>query len=103
MTKRGIKERISKAIALYKNFRGENPEFVDDLTVDLPDTAFVVGKLDAVIYTTTRDGEKLQFIHKFTARAKPLLCSSYDGKQLLLIGGRYTFTDRGIVDKTRLK
>jgi len=94
-------KRLSQAVALFKDFRGDDPDFVDEIEIDLPDTALVIGKLDAVMYTTMRDGKKLSFIHKFKASAKPLLCSSYDGKQLLLVGGSYNFTDRGIVDKSR--
>lgn len=96
-----IRKKIKRAIQLFKDFRGDNPDYVDTIHVEEHNVAMVIGKLDAVIYTTVRDGEKEQYIHQFKARAKPLLCASYDGKQLLLIGGHYNFTDRGIVDKSR--
>ena len=60
-----------------------------------------VGYLDAVMYETVRDGKTEKYIHRFKKQARPLLCSSYDGTQLLILGGGYDFTDRGIVDKTR--
>lgn len=91
---------IRKAIALFKDFRGENAEYID--TIDLPDykEAIVVGYCDAIMYTTSRDGKIEKYIHKFKRKARPLLCASFDGKQLLLVGGSYDFTDRGIVDNT---
>jgi hypothetical protein len=92
--------RVKRAIALFKDFRGNNPDYVDDVEIPEYDTAMVIGQLDGIMYTTVRDGKKESYIHKFKASARPLLASSFDGKQLIIIGGHYNFTDRGIVDKT---
>lgn len=96
-----IKKKIKRAIQIFKDFRGDDPDYVDTIHVEDYSVAMVIGTLDAVMYTTVRDGKKEQYIHQFKARARPLLCTSYDGKQLLLIGGHYNFTERGIVDKSR--
>jgi len=60
--------------------------------------ALVVGRCDGVLYTTVRDGAREKYIHKFKASDAPLLAISPDGCQILLIGGNYRFTERGIVD-----
>lgn len=69
--------------------------------INLPkqDTAFTIGELDGVLYTTTRDGKKEPYIHEFKARSRPLLASSFDGQSLYILNGEYEFTDRGIEDK----
>lgn len=63
------------------------------------DTALLIGEMDGVLYTTIRDGKTESYIHKFSKKSRPQLAASFDGKQLYVIGGSYTFTDRGIVDK----
>ena len=58
----------------------------------------VIGECDGVLYTTVRDGVTERYIHEFASGDKPLLCVSPNGKQMLFVGGRYVFTERGIVD-----
>ncbi len=53
------------------------------------------------MYTTrtTRSGGKIEkYVHEFKAQDRPMLVVSPDGRQLMLIGGRFRFTERGIVD-----
>jgi len=52
------------------------------------------------MYTTERDGEVQKYIHKFAKRDRPILAVSPNGDQILFVGGNYTFTERGIVDKS---
>ena len=59
----------------------------------------LVGELDAVLYTTRRDGRLERYIHEFAKKSRPLLAASHDGKQLVLLGGAYDFTEAGIVDR----
>jgi len=91
--------QVTAAIDLFKDFRGDDPEFIDTLKVHWPTVAFVVGYLDHVGYTTIRDGKTESYIHRFKKRSRPLLASSHDGKQLIILGGGYDFTERGIVDR----
>lgn len=93
------KSRISDAADLYERFRGDDPEHID--VVDMPDidTALLIGFLDGVLYTTIRDGVEEKYIHKFKKSARPLLASSHDGQQLIILGGEYDFTELGIVDR----
>jgi hypothetical protein len=61
----------------------------------------LIGTCDGVLYTTSRSGKTEKYIHKFSGISRPLLASSWDGKQLYLLGGAYNFTDEGIVDRKR--
>lgn len=72
---------------------------MDEYALNVPDVALKVGKLDGVLYTTHRDGKTEHYIHKFKQSARPLLAVSFDGRQMIMIGGSYQFTERGIVDK----
>lgn len=67
---------------------------------DAPKVLLQVGTVLGIIYQA-QDGRKLKnFIHKFTlVTARPLLTVTPNGKQLVLVGGEYEFTDRGIEDK----
>ena len=92
---------VQKAALLYENFTGH--EATEGASVKVPATprvAVCIGDVDGILYTTVRDGVVEKYIHKFRAGDKPLFCVSPDGKQLLMVGGRYTFTERGIVDES---
>lgn len=91
--------KIKEAIERFQSFTGMTPEHLDEYIVEHPDVALSIGTLDAVSYTTIREGQLEKYEHKFKKSARPLLCSSFDGKQLIVLGGVYTFTDRGIVDE----
>lgn len=89
--------KLSHAVDLYQRFRGDDPEYIDTIEVADYDTFMVIGYLDFVGYHTIRDGEHERYVHHFDEKSRPLLCSSHDGKQLIIVGGRYKFGDRGII------
>jgi hypothetical protein len=60
---------------------------------------FAVGNILALEYETVRDGEYEKYRHAFRSKSRPLLAATFDGKQLVIVGGQYLFTERGIVDK----
>jgi hypothetical protein len=91
--------KVKKAIDLYESFSGHSPEFLDTVTFPVPDVALKIGQCDGLLYTTVRDGKTERYIHKFKAKSRPLLVTTFDGTQLILIGGSFRFTERGIVDK----
>lgn len=66
-------------------------------------TALVVGELDVIGYRVKRDGVGnggvTPYEHTFRHGSRPLLCATSDGKQLLIVGGRYEFTEAGIEDR----
>lgn len=90
---------LERAAELYRRFTGERPDRVMRITLEPVTVGLVIGECDGILYTTVRDGEEERYIHEFKARSKPLLCASHDGSQLVIIGGRYRFTERGIVDE----
>lgn len=97
-------DEVGRAVRLYERFTGHDAEELGVFQLpDLPSTATVIGECDGVLYTTVRDGETEKYIHRFRSRDKPLLCVSPDGRQLILVGGRYVFTEKGIVDKSDRK
>lgn len=91
--------RVTKAIDLFRRFRGQEPEYLETHRVTLPDVALVIGHLDGLLYTTVRDGKTEKYVHKFKKTARPLLITSHDGQQLIILGGEYDFTELGIVDR----
>jgi hypothetical protein len=97
-----VSKDAKQAASRYSRFTGHEPENIGSINIPpLPKSAAVIGELDGVMYTTVRDGRVEKYIHEFKGAARPLLCTSPDGKQLLIVGGKYLFTERGIVDKNR--
>lgn len=91
--------QFRQAAQRFQDFTGHDPEPVGRAEIQVPKAAAVIGELEAVMYQTVRDGKTEHYIHKFRASSRPLLCASPDGEQLLIVGGNYEFTERGIVDK----
>ena len=90
---------VARATKLFKDFTGRAPDGVRKLKLPpQPRAGVVFGQLVRVGYRSARDG--LLYEHTFrTNKSRPLLIASSDGNQVLIFGGRYAFTDRGIVDK----
>ena len=95
----GTRGQVRQARQLFKDFRGDAPAGVKRVKLPTPKTGLVVGKLDGVLYTTVRDGQTEKYIHKFKRASRPTLVSSNDGKTLIIVGGRFRFTDAGIEDR----
>lgn len=90
-----------KAANLYERFSGhEATEGVRIKKPTIPDVGVLIGEIDGILYTTVRDGKVEKYIHKFHPSDKPDFVVSPDGRQIFLVGGRYDFTERGIVDKS---
>ncbi|MGH8744389.1 MAG: hypothetical protein ACREUY_08950, partial [Burkholderiales bacterium] len=90
--------RVSK---IYEEFTGHGGETIARIAAPkIPDAVAVIGECDGIMYSTVRDGELEKYIHQFKKKSRPLFCVSPDRK-IWLIGGEYTFTERGIVDKVR--
>lgn len=89
---------LRKAAKLYADFTGaEEYEIVEIPVKTLPREGLVFGECLVIGYKSMRDGKP--YVHEFRASSRPLLAASHDGKQVVIVGGRYAFTDRGIVDK----
>lgn len=97
MTRRARKVRA--AAKLYEDFTGHEPQYVERVSVDVPEVLMLIGEMDAVLYSVVRDGKLEHYKHTFKKSSRPLLCSNSTGTALFIVGGRYSMTDRGIVDK----
>lgn len=91
------------AADLYERFTGHGVSEAQRVRVTIPAAGLVVGRCDGVLYTTIREGKTEAYIHKFRAKDAPTLVASGDGRQLILVGGRYRFTELGIVDDSDRK
>lgn len=85
---------------LYSSFMRRAPARSQKMTIPaLPKVALAIGKVSRLYYVSDRDGEVKEYRHDFVSGSRPLLAVSHDGKSLMLLGGAYRFTDRGIVDE----
>lgn len=91
---------VRKAKALYRKFREAEPGRVRKVKYDPPKSAMVMGYLEGVLYSTTHGGRSQNYKHVFAKGSRPLLCAGPGKNQLILVGGRYHVTERGIVDLT---
>jgi len=91
--------KLKEASKRFEDFSGHIAKFIDEKDLQKMDVGFKIGKVDFIGYTTKRDGRVEKYIHKFKAKSRPVLASNYDGKFISVVGGKYHFTDRGIVDK----
>lgn len=95
--------QVNDGMQLFGAFTGHKGNLLSLKKPTIPNVMLVVGQCDGVMYTTVRDGKVEKYLHQFKESARPLLCSSSDGKQLFMLGGAYDFTDRGIVDRSGKK
>lgn len=94
-----LKKAIGAAVRLYESFREESPRKVGAVRVNIPQAVAVMGYVEGIDYRTTHGRKLTLYHHDFEPGSRPLLAVSADGTQLLLLGGRYQFTEQGIVDK----
>ena len=91
---------ILQAQKLFADFTGEEAQRGDIVKKPIvPDVLTRIGECDAICYTTIRDGVRERYIHEFSKSARPVFAVAPDGSAIFLIGGKYNFTERGIIDK----
>lgn len=89
----------ARAVDLYERFTGHEGEAIGHVNLPpVPSSLAVIGPCDGILYTTVRDGKTEHYKHEFAQGDRPLFCISPDGRSIHLVGGRFVFTDRGIVD-----
>lgn len=95
--------RFTKAAHAFEDFTGRKPRRVRKTQLDSRDVVgWEMGPAVGVAYEATRDGETAQYFHEFAKKARPALVARDDGKQLYLVDGQYTVTERGIEDMPEL-
>lgn len=90
---------IDEAARKFEDFTGY-PATKETIFRQKPIRAgFALGKLVAVTYEQTREGDGLShYHHEFKKKSRPLLVSSNDGSVLGIVGGQFHVTNRGIED-----
>lgn len=97
---KALTTQVDAAKKLYTRFTGHQAEVVGEVDApEWPEVLNLVGEVFAIEYDTVRDGKYEKYRHEFHKKSRPLFGTSPDGKMLCLIGGSYTFTERGIVDE----
>lgn len=98
----GTSKRLDKAISFYKDFHwGDAAEKVSTKKMSkVPEVAVKLGKLDAVVYSTHKNGERATWEHEFGEEGgkRPDLVMDVDNQRLHIVGGDYKVEPRGIVD-----
>jgi hypothetical protein len=98
-TSRALAAELERGARRLQSFTGRKAEPLATVEAPrIPKVGLVVGTCDGILYTTVRDGREEKYIHKFKASDKPMMVVSPNGSQIFLIGGRFRFTERGIVD-----
>jgi hypothetical protein len=96
---KGEGAQLRKAVSLYTGFTGHEKIEIRKISIpDYPQNMIEIGRIDGILYTTVRDGKVERYKHTFKKLSRPLFCVSPDGKQVFMIGGSFTFGDRGIED-----
>jgi hypothetical protein len=100
--KRVDKQRAAllKATKLFRGFRLRAPRSVKGVRIVLPAAVIVMGELRAVEYDMPRGNRKVLYRHEFARGSRPELAAGPGRCELVLIGGNYRVTHRGIVDLT---
>lgn len=93
------KEEVEQAAKLLKDFSGHEPTKIMRVTDKSSSAGLVIGDLDGVFYSATRDGKLERYVHEFRKKSRPLLAASHDGKSLRILGGEFEFTEAGIEDR----
>jgi len=95
----GVQADIARATKLFTSFRGAQPVEVRRVAIPpMPRAGLTVGELLGIMYRTERDGRVENYVHRFKKSARPILVAAPDGRPLLILGGEYRVTDRGIED-----
>lgn len=91
-----VSAATQQAARLYERFHRVAPDKVVRVEVPADVAGAHVGWMTAIEYLTP-DGQVYR--HPFADQAQPKLIASADGRRLHIVGGRYRFTARGIVDR----
>lgn len=89
---------LEHAARAFEDFTGREASRVERHAGLEHRAGWLLGRVAAISYIATRDGETAEYVHRFKRRSRPQLVSSHDGSQLYLLGGAYSVTDRGIED-----
>lgn len=87
-----------EAVKLFRGFRERDPERAKKIDLVVPDALMIVGHCEFIGYRSSHGNSPALYRHDFAKGSRPLLAAGPEVGQLFLIGDRFVFTDRGIVD-----
>ena len=93
------RQQLAQAVTLYESFREKRPRKLAHVKFKLPKVVANMGYVEYIGYRTLHGKKTTLYEHPFAIGSRPILAVSSDGRQLMLLGGLYKFTDRGIVDR----
>lgn len=91
--------KMKKGVELFEAFTGHDATHYDRVTLPDMSVCVQIGALEGIAYETTRDGKRQKYFHQFKKAARPIFAVTADGKAVVIVGGQFRFTERGIVDK----
>ncbi len=89
---------LEGARRLYRAFREAPVRTIKRRNVHVPRAVARIGVLEFVGYMTTHRGKPALYIHHFAPGSRPAVYSGSGRNELVLVGGRYKVTERGITD-----
>lgn len=94
------RNEIQRAAKLYKDFTGHIVTKAAQVALPgLPTVGLAIGPCLGIMYSTVRDGKREKYLHQFRKGSQPLVVVGSDGDSVLLLGGAFTFTNRGFEDR----
>lgn len=90
--------KMQHGVELFEAFTGHEATHYDRVTLPDMSVCVQIGELDGIAYETVRDGKRQKYFHQFKKSARPVFAVTHDGGALVIVGGRFRFTERGIVD-----
>lgn len=91
--------KMMAGVELFQEFTGHEATHYDRVTLPDMSVCVQIGALDGIAYETKRDGKVQKYFHQFKKSARPVFAVTHDGRALVIVGGRFRFTERGIVDE----
>lgn len=91
---------LRRASGLYRSFRERTPKRAKVIRVRWPKALAVIGHVEFIGYSTSHGGRAKLYRHDFAPGSRPYLCADGKTRRIFILGGRYRFTDLGIVDVT---
>lgn len=98
--RQGTFHAVRRAAQLFAGFRLRGPRSIQAVRVELPEAVIVMGEVRAIEYEMPRGRRKVLYRHVFARGSEPTLGAGPGRCELVLIGGAYHVTRRGIVDLT---
>lgn len=95
-----IAREVRRTAKLFRGFRLRGPRSVEGVQFDLPTAVITMGDVRGIAYEMPRGGRHVLYWHEFAKGSEPTITAGPDRCGLVLIGGNYRVTERGIVDYT---